>query len=36
VLVGVRLGGFVGEMRGVEMVGVGTVCVMRGLFVSTW
>src|ERR1019366_8100489 len=35
VLVGVRLGGFVGEMRGVEMVSVGGVRVMRGFFVRT-
>ena len=35
VLVGVCFGGFVGEMRGVEMVGVGDVRVMRGFFVST-
>lgn len=35
VLFGVCLGGFVGEMRGVEMVGVGDVRVMRGFFVST-
>ena len=34
-LVGVRLGGFVGEMRGVEMVSVGGVRVMRGFFVRT-
>jgi hypothetical protein len=35
VLVGVCLGGFVAEMRGVEKVGVGGVRVMRGFFVST-
>ena len=35
VLVGVCLGGFVGEMRGVEMVGVGDVRVMRGFLVRT-
>jgi hypothetical protein len=35
VLVGVCFGGFVGEMRGVEMVGVGDVRVMRGFFVRT-
>jgi len=35
VFVGVCLGRFVGEMRGVEMVGVGDVRVMRGFFVST-
>jgi hypothetical protein len=35
VLFGVCLGGFVGEMRGVEMVRVGDVRVMRGFFVRT-
>jgi hypothetical protein len=35
VLVDVCLGGFAGEMRGVEKVGVGDVRVMRGFFVST-
>src|SRR5471032_592519 len=35
VRLGVCLGGFVGVMRGVEMVGVGGVRVMRGFFVST-
>ena len=34
-LFGVCLGGFVGEMLGVEMVGVGDVRVMRGFFVRT-
>ena len=35
VLFGVGFGGFVGVMRGVEMMGVGGVCVMRRFFVRT-
>jgi len=34
VLVGVRFGGVIGVLRGVEMVRVRDVRVMRGLFVS--